>query len=291
MKLHRKQSVAERGFDIVNYGTLTLLSLAMVYPFLFLLSLSITPSEYSTVSLSLIPKGITFNNYAEVLGNKHVLYGFVNTIIRTMLGTLATVTVTVCTAYVLSKRFYPHRAFWTLFIVFTMFFGGGLIPNYLLVKELGMINTVWALILPGLINTFQMIIARNFFQALPESLEESARMDGANDLRILVSIVLPISLPIVATLTLWTAVHHWNAWFDSMIYIQNGNKQVLQVILRRIVLEGSVQVMESDSGMEHVSREAVKAATVIVATLPIVLFYPFLQKYFVKGVLVGSLKG
>jgi putative aldouronate transport system permease protein len=291
MTIHRKQSVAEHAFDYLNYAMLAFLCLAMAYPFLYLLSLSVTPSEFSTVSLGLIPKGFTWGSYVEVFNNKYILFGFINTLLRTVLGTSATLAITVCTAYVLSKRYYPNRTFWTMFVVFTMFFGGGLIPNYLLVKELGLMNTVWALVLPGLIHTFQMIIARNFFMSLPDSIEESARMDGANDWRILVSIVLPVSMPIVATLTLWTAVHHWNAWFDSMIYIQSGEKQVLQVVLRRIVLEGSVQMMELDSGMGHVSRESLKAATVIVATLPIILFYPFLQKHFVKGVMIGSLKG
>jgi len=291
MAARKKRSIGELTFEYLNYTVLIFTSLAMVYPFLFLLSLSITPSEFTTVSLNLMPKGFTWNNYEQVFNNEYILFGFANTLLRTAIGTVATLFVTVCTAYVLSKRYYPNRTFWTMFVVFTMFFGGGLIPNYLLVKELGLMNTVWALVLPGLINTFQMIIARNFFLSLPESIEESARIDGANDLRILFSIVLPVSMPIVATLTLWTAVHHWNAWFDSMIYMQSGDKQVLQVVLRRIVLEGSDTMMDLSSDMEHVSRESVKAATIIVTTLPIICFYPFLQKHFVKGVMIGSLKG
>jgi putative aldouronate transport system permease protein len=289
--VRRKQTAVEHTFDYLNYLVLAVICLAMIYPFLFLLSLSVTSSNVSALGLSIIPKSVTWANYAVVFENKYVLYGFISTLMRTLLGTSATLVITVCTAYVLSKRYYPHRTFWTMFIVFTMFFSGGLIPSYLLVKELGLMNSIWALILPGLINTFQMIIARNFFMALPDSIEESARIDGANDLRILVSIVLPVSMPIVATLTLWTAVHHWNAWFDSLIYIQDGQKQVLQVVMRRIVLEGTQDMMNMSLADSDVSSESVKAATIIVTTLPILLFYPFLQKHFVKGVMIGSLKG
>jgi putative aldouronate transport system permease protein len=269
MVSRRKQTVLEHTFDYVNLALLAFICLAMVYPFLFLISLSVTPTELSTIELKLIPERITWKNYELVFKNSFIWSGFIITLTRTFLGTVATLIITIFTAYVLSKRYYPHRTFWTMFIVVTMFFGGGLIPSYLLVKQLGLMNSIWALVLPGLINTFQMIIARNFFMSLPESIEESARIDGANDLRILVSIVLPVSMPIVATLTLWTAVHHWNAWFDSLIYIQDGHKQVLQVV----------------------NPTSVKAATILVTTLPILLFYPFLQKHFVKGVMIGSLKG
>jgi putative aldouronate transport system permease protein len=291
MVSRRKQTVLEHTFDYVNLALLTFICLAMVYPFLFLISLSVTPTELSTIELKLIPERITWKNYELVFKNSFIWSGFIITLTRTFLGTVATLIITIFTAYVLSKRYYPHRTFWTMFIVVTMFFGGGLIPSYLLVKQLGLMNSIWALVLPGLINTFQMIIARNFFMSLPESIEESARIDGANDLRILVSIVLPVSMPIVATLTLWTAVHHWNAWFDSLIYIQDGHKQVLQVVMRRIVLEGTEQMMDLSSQEGYVNPTSVKAATILVTTLPILLFYPFLQKHFVKGVMIGSLKG
>jgi putative aldouronate transport system permease protein len=175
-----------------------------------------------------------------------------------------------------------------------MFFSGGLIPIYLLVKSLGLINSMWALVLPGLISAFSLIIARNFFMALPESLEESARIDGANDIRILFSIIVPISMPIIATLTLWMAVQHWNAWFDSLIYMTDSHKQVLQVVMRRIVLQGTKDMMDVNNFDDRslvANPEMIKAATIMVTVMPIIMFYPFLQKYFVKGVLVGSLKG
>ena len=165
---------------------------------------------------------------------------------------------------------------------------------YLVVKQLGLMNSIWSLVLPHLINTYNMIIMRNFFMSIPDSLEESARIDGANDIVILAKIILPVSKPIIATVVLWTAVWHWNAWFDSMIYMRDFGHQVLQMVLRKIVIEGSSQAMDfsgaTDADMQ-VTAETVKAATIMVATIPIICFYPFLQKYFVKGVMIGSLKG
>ncbi|WP_366926001.1 carbohydrate ABC transporter permease [uncultured Paenibacillus sp.] len=199
-------------------------------------------------------------------------------------------------AYPLSKKYLPHRNLFTAFIVFTMFFSGGLIPNYLLIKELGLLDSRWSLILPGLIAAFTMIIVRNYFMSLPEEVEESARIDGANDMRILFSIVLPMSMPIIATISLWYAVAHWNAWFDSLLYISDPNKAVLGNVLRKIVIEGSSQFQQFDQGFNQngqtaVTPDIIKAATIMVATVPIICVYPFVQKYFVKGVIVGSLKG
>ncbi|WP_258525687.1 carbohydrate ABC transporter permease [Paenibacillus sp. YN15] len=289
----KHQTFSERLFDVANLFLLTLLGIATLYPFLFMMKLSFSLGG-SMADLSLIPDQLTLSNYVKVLTDSAIVDGFLRTLLRTGLGTVLTVMACILTAYPLAKPYFPNRSFWTAFIVFTMFFSGGLIPIYLLVKSLGMMNSIWALLIPGLIPTFSMIIARNFFMSLPESLEESARIDGANEFVILFRIVVPISMPIIATLVLWTAVHHWNAWFDSLIYIANPKHQVLQVILRRIVLEGTKELVDTTSiGAEGVSSnpDTIKAATVMVATLPIILFYPFLQKYFVKGMLVGSLKG
>ncbi|PYI56681.1 ABC transporter permease [Paenibacillus flagellatus] len=273
---------------------MTALCVATIYPFLYLLSLSFSTGDVPLTRIHLLPPTWTWANYEKVLTNEYILSGFANTIARTAIGTALSLTATVFAAYPLAKRFFPHRTFWTGFIVFTMFFSGGLIPNYLLVKSLGLMNSVWALVLPGLVSAFSLIIARNFFMALPESLEESARIDGANDIVILFRIVVPVSMPIIATLTLWTAVQHWNAWFDSLIYMTDAHKQVLQVVMRRIVLQGTKDMMDVNSFEDPnlvANPDMIKAATVIVTVVPIVLFYPFLQKYFVKGVLVGSLKG
>ncbi|MGZ9585553.1 carbohydrate ABC transporter permease [Paenibacillus marinisediminis] len=281
-------------FDFVNYSLLILLCVVTIYPFLYLLTLSLTSGDVSLTQLNIIPKKVTFLSYEKVLTNEYVANGFVRTLTRTIIGTIVTVVAMVLTAYPLAKKQFPHRGFWTMFIVFTMFFSGGLIPNYFLVKNLGLMNTIWALILPGMIHTFQMLIARNFFMTLPEALEESAKIDGANDITVLIRIVFPLSMPIIATLTLWSAVGHWNAWFDSLIYITDSHQQVLQVVLRRIVLEGTKQMMDLGAYNDEniiANPETIKAATVMVATIPILLVYPFVQKHFVKGIIVGSLKG
>jgi len=178
-----------------------------------------------------------------------------------------------------------------------MFFSGGLIPSYLLIQKLKLNNTIWALVLPSAINTFNMIIVRNYFMSLPEELEDSAKIDGANDIIILFTIILPISTPIIATVALWSAVGHWNAWFDALIYITKEELIVLQVVLRKMIVEGSMQYLET-TGSGQVSEigfqptpEIIKSAAIIVSSIPIIMFYPFVQKYFIQGIMIGSLKG
>jgi putative aldouronate transport system permease protein len=290
----KKQKTGDIIFIVILYCFMVIVCLAMLYPFLYLLSSSLGGSV--TMGLSLIPKEITLEGYRRVAGNQFIAAGFRNTIARVLLGTALTVFCTIITAYPLSKKYFPDRSFWTGFLVFTMFFSGGLIPEYLLVRSLGIYNTIWALVLPGLISTYNMIIMRNFFMSIPAELEESARIDGANDISILFTIIIPISGPIIATVLLWTMVGHWNAWFDSMIYISSASKHVLQQVLRRIVMEGTTQLMEMSNYSESAdfvlaNTDTIKAATIMTATIPILLVYPFLQKYFVKGIMVGSLKG
>lgn len=286
----KEKSLSGFIFDSVNHIALVLLCISTLYPFLFLLTLSLSPADVSTMGIHLFPTKVTFSNYASVLSDSFVLSGFTVSVIRTVTGTALTLLITICAAYTLSKTYFPHRNFWTMLIVFTMFIQGGMIPSYLLIKQLGLINSIWSLILPSLVHTFQLIIARNFFMALPEELEESAKIDGANEITILFKIVVPVSMPIIATLGLWTAVWHWNAWFDSIIYITDAGKQVLQVVMRRVALEGQgVDLLVQEAGAA--TSESIKAATIMITMLPIIAVYPFAQKYFVKGVLVGSLKG
>ena len=264
--------------------------LTTLYPFIFLVFQSLGNSS----RLSLMPTVCNFDAYNQVIKNSYIWSGFKWTILRTVIGTALSVLVTTGAAYALSKRYFPNRNFWTGMIVFTMFFSGGLIPSFLLIKGLGLYNSFWSMILPGLFGAYNMIIMRNFFMAIPGELEESARIDGANDIQIMFKVIIPVSMPIIATISLWNAVGHWQAWFDCMIYITDANRQVLQLILRRIVIEGTTQFMSYtgnvDTGTEF-TPDAIKAATTIVATIPILIIYPFLQKYFVKGVMVGSLKG
>ena len=290
-----KTSLGERIFGVANILFMILFSIVALYPFLYLLARSFSSPDANFNKITIIPQGFLWENYARVFRNPDIGIGFRNAVVRTIVGTAVNVGFSILAAYPLSKKYFPHRSFWTGMIIFTMFFSGGMIPGYLLVKRLGLLNSMWAMILPGAINTYNMIIMRNFFMSLPETLEEAARIDGANDFTVLCRIILPMSKPILATLALWSMVGHWNAWFDCLIYITEPAKQVLQVVMRRIVLEGTAQMLNPNSSefsaQDIVNPENIKAATIMVATLPIVMVYPFLQKYFVKGILVGSLKG
>ena len=281
------------------YLILILLCGSIVIAFWHLLNLSLSPSYIATRGgLLLYPKDATLDNYARVIGNRYIWLGYKNTIIRTVIGTVLQLFFTSMGAYVLSKRFFPHRTFWTVFIVFTMFFSGGMVPSYLLVKELGLIDTYASMILPGLISAYNMVIIRNYFQSIPEDIEESCLIDGAGRFRIFLQFILPLSKPILATVALWLAVGHWNSWFDVLLYIQEDtNKFTLQIILRRIILTGSKEILDTSAAanaaqMESVvSSEGLKAACIFVTTLPILCVYPFVQKFFVKGIMIGSLKG
>ncbi len=289
-----KRTVGERVFDVFNCVFLGLLCFTFIYPFWYLFAVSIADAELQAMSqIYFLPSYFSLESYQNVLSSVYVWYGFFWSIVRTVLGTAIAVLIGYHYAYALSKRYLPNRGFWTTILIVTMFFSGGLVPDYLLIRNLGLRNTIWALVLPGAISAYNITIMRNFLMAMPESLEESARIDGANDLTILYRIIFPLSMPIIATISLWTAVGHWNAWFDSMIYITDNKKQVLQVVLRRIVLEGSNQMvsMYGEEVSTKQTSETIKAAVTMVTALPILCVYPFIQKYFVKGVMVGSLKG
>ena len=275
------------------YFLLGLFSATIVVAFLHLLSISFSPSHIATKGgLHLWPKEFTLKNYQEVFKNNYIWVGYKNTIVITVLGTVVKLCFTAMGAYVLSKKYFPHKNLWTFFIVFTMFFSGGLIPSYLLNKYLGLMDNLLVLIVPGLVGAYNLVIMRNFFQSLPEEVEESAMIDGAGRFRTFLTIVLPMSKPILATVGLWLAVGHWNSWYDVLLYITDDTKFTLQIVLRRILLTGSKEVMEfTSTATEMVSSEGLKAATIYVATLPILCAYPFLQRYFVKGINMGSLKG
>lgn len=260
-------------------------------------SLSLSPSYVATQGgLHLIPKDVTLDNYKAVLENRYLWNSYKNTILRTLVGTVVQLFFTAMSAYAISKPYFPHRSFWTLYVVFTMFFSGGMIPSYLLIKSLHLFDTFAVLILPGLIGAYNMVLMRNFFSSLPEELEESCMIDGAGRFTIFFRIVLPCSKPILATVSLWLAVGHWNSWYDVLLYINDTEKYGLQNILRRILLQGTTQFLDLSTTMmtestTKISTEGLKAATVFAAIIPIMCIYPFIQKYFVKGVMVGSLKG
>lgn len=284
-----------KAFDVVNTSILIALCITIIVPFLHLLSLSLSPSYVATKGgLHLLPTDITLDNYKSVIENRYLWNSYKNTILRTIVGTAAQLFFTALSAYALSKPYFPHRSFWTFFIVFTMFFSGGMIPNYLLIKKLHLFDTFAVMILPNLIGAYNLVLMRNFFSSLPEELEESCMIDGAGRFTIFFRIVLPCSKPILATVSLWLAVAHWNSWFDVLLYINDTDRYCLQNVLRRILLEGTMQFLDIDSTVNDVtqiSTEGLKAATTFAAVIPIMCVYPFIQKYFVKGIMVGSLKG
>ncbi len=290
-----KRSVGEHIFDGFNVIFLGLLALTMLYPFWYELAISLADANKVAISKVYIwPTAMSLESYKNVCSDPNIWNGYLWTIIRTVLGTIIALVLGFHFAYVLSKKYFPNRKLWTGLLVFTMFFSGGMVPEYLLIRDLGLMNSVFSLILPGAISAYNITIMRNYLMSLPDSLEESARIDGANDIVILYKIIVPLSLPIIATVALWTAVGHWNAWFDAMLYIRDSKKQVLAITLRRIVLAGTNASTTSMSGEEmntNMTSETIKAATIMVATIPILCVYPFIQKYFVKGVMVGSVKG
>jgi putative aldouronate transport system permease protein len=286
-----KISAGEKTFQVFLILFVILLSITMIYPFMHVLSISFsTPAEALRPGIHFFPKEVSFFAWKRVLTTDTVWQTMGNTVFRTVVGTGLTLVFLSLGAYPLSRKYLPHRGFYTMFIVVTMFFSGGLIPTYLLIKGLGLINSIWVYVIPGLLSTFNLLLLRNFFMGIPEELEDSAKIDGANDMRILFTIIIPLSKPVLATLALWTAVGHWNAWFDSMLYMQDQSKIVLQLFLRRLVISAEGDPMLPVPTNEQ-APEMVKAAIIMFTALPILMVYPFLQRFFVKGIMVGSLKG
>ena len=235
------------------------------------------------------PAGITWNAYKKVFANSSIYSGYLNTIFYVVAGTTVNIIATSVAAYVLSRKQLMLRRFFTLMIIFTMYFNGGLIPNYLLIKDLGMVNSRLALILPGAISTFNLMIMITGFREIPQALEESARIDGASDWTILFRIILPLAKPTIMVIMLYYAVGHWNSWFNAMIYIRDSTKMPLQIFLREILTRSQLGSMAGDIEVEDVGI-TIKYATIIVSTLPILCLYPFIQKHFVKGVMIGAVK-
>ncbi len=290
-----KRSIGERIFDYSNTAFLVLLCIVTLYPLVYVLFASISDPSYVAQlrGIMLYPKGLTLDAYERVFSNPMIVKAYLNTLFYVTVGTIINIFLTSLGAYALSRKNVMWKNFIMFAIVFTMFFEGGLIPLYLLVNELGLFNSRWALIFPTAISAFNLIIMRTAFQGIPDSLEESARIDGANDITILFRIVLPLSMPVVAVMILFYGVYHWNSWFHAMIFLQNRDLFPLQLILREILIANDTSSMTS--GVSTVDAmpigETVKYATIVVATLPILLLYPFLQKYFVKGVMIGGIKG
>lgn len=291
-----KESKGDRAFTIFNYIFLAIVAVVVLYPLIFVLSASLSNPEYViSGDLWLWPKEFTVEAYKKVFQNPDIINGFINTLKYTFFGTLLNIVMTICAAYPLSRRNLKGKGFIMAFMVFTMFFSGGLIPTYLLIRDLGMINTFLVMIIPNAVAVWNIIIMRTFFQSIPYELEESAMIDGAGNFRILWSIVLPLSLPVMAVMVLFYAVGHWNSYFQALIYLQDQDKFPLQLILRQILIQGQaddmIQATSESFLAQKLSVEGLKYAVLIVANLPMLMLYPFLQRYFVKGVMIGSLKG
>ncbi|OPG99105.1 ABC transporter permease [Chryseobacterium mucoviscidosis] len=285
-------TIGEKVWQSIVYVILIFLSLLCLLPFLYVIAVSVTPeSEVLRRGIVIIPESFTFLAYKEVFISHGIWQAYKITLFRTIVGTMLNVFFTVIAAYPLSKKYLPGRSPFLLFIVFTMMFSGGLIPTYLLIRSLGLLNSPWVLIIPNLISAFNLVIIKGFFEQLPGEIEESARVDGASELQSLWRIILPLSLPVISTISLFYAVGHWNSYFDAIVYINDSNFMPLQVVLRNILLNVATQSAESLANSGAVSTFAVQMATVVVTTVPILIVYPFLQKHFTKGVLLGSVKG
>ena len=290
-----RPTVSERCFDYGNLLVLTLLMIVTIYPLIYVAFASVSDAGRLMAFSGLLwkPLGFSLDAYAGVFANPMILKGYANTFFVVTVGLVFNIGLTSLGAYALSRKGLKYRKPIMLLIVFTMFFSGGLIPFYLVVKGVGLANTLWALIIPQAINTFNLILMKTAFESIPDALEESAKMDGANDLVILYRIVLPLSMPVVAVMLLYYGVSHWNSWFHALIFLQDRSMYPLQLVLREILLQGEASAMavgasDTDAVLLSVT---LKYATIIVATVPILLVYPFLQKYFVKGALIGAIKG
>lgn len=292
--MRRRLSVGDTVFTGLNGLFMTLVVLVTLYPFLYVLFASVSDPARMGQHMGFLasPLGFTLASYRRVLQNPMILGGYLNTIAYMTSGTALNLLLTSLGAYVLSRRHLLLRNGIMFFIVVTMFFSGGLVPFYLVVRGMGLQDKIWAMILPTAISSYNLIVMRTAFAAVPESMEESARLDGANDFRILFQIFLPLCMAVVAVMILFYAVMHWNSWFNAMIFMRSRQKYPLQLILREILIASTTEDMMTEAAAmdKEPIGETIKYATIIVATLPILFVYPFLQRYFIQGVMIGALK-
>ncbi|MTB63705.1 ABC transporter permease subunit [Streptococcus sp. zg-86] len=286
----------DRRMLVVNKIIIAFLVLITLVPMLYILVASfMDPQVLVSKGISFNPADWTVEGYQRVFSDKSIIRGFFNSLFYSFSFATLTVFLSVLTAYPLSKKDLVGKKWINAFLIFTMFFGGGLVPTYLLVKDLGMLNTVWAIIVPGAINVWNIILARTYFQGIPDELLEAAYIDGANDLEIFVKIMLPLAKPIMFVLFLYAFVGQWNSYFDAMIYIKDPNLEPLQLVLRKILIqsEPGKDMIGAQAAMNEMKRiaEMIKYATIVISSLPLIVMYPFFQKYFDKGIMAGSLKG
>ena len=283
-------------FDAACFIILTLVLFVVAYPLYWVIISSISaPSAVSSGKVLLHPIGFTLKGYAEVFKNDQVMRGFLNSLIITFCGVMVNLIVTLPTSYALSRSNFSGKKPITIFYLITMFFGGGLIPTYLLINNIGLLDSMWAVILPGAFSVWNMIIARTYYQGIPRELREAADVDGASEMRYFFNILLPVCMPVVAVLALWQFVAMWNSYFDAMIYLNSASKQPLQLVLRSILIQSqpeSGMIADIQSTAERAKMaELLKYATIIISSLPLLVMYPFFQKYFDAGIMAGSVKG
>lgn len=290
--MNRSLGFAERMGDIIIWIILALVALAIIIPLWYVVMISLTPftvwAEQGN-SLFLSPTQITFTAYERLLTSPRLPRAFMVSVFVTTVGTFVNLVLTTLMAYPLSRKRFALRKPILALVLFTMLFSGGLVPTYLIVRGLGMLNTYWALILPGAISAFNLLVVRAFFMSLPDEMEEAAIIDGATDWQVFLRIVLPLSKPVLATIGLFYAVGHWNSFFDAIIYIQDSSMHPLQVVLRQILTSSVSEYMDAAAAQAS-NTDAIRMAAVVLATIPVLIIYPFLQRYFTKGVLLGSVK-
>ncbi len=295
MPMVESRSWGDRCFSAINYAILVILTILTLYPcwYVVMASFSDPVQLYNGSKLLLWPRGFSMEAYGLIIDHAMLWLSYGNTLIYVGASTVFGLLLTILGSYVLTRYYLPGKNLMLMFIIITMFFNGGLIPTYLVVVGLGLVDTRWAMILPGLVSTYNLIMMMTYFRGIPQSLEESARIDGANDMLILFKIMIPLALPVIAVIALYIIVANWNSYIPATIYLRNRELYPLQVILREILISGSSNLDTETSGYDNFSAysEAVKYATIIASTLPVLCIYPFLQRFFVKGVMLGAVKG
>jgi len=281
--------------DVCIMGTLILLAITIILPFYNMLLISFSTFEDAAGrSFDLIPRSMTLENYRRIFSDAQILNAIWVSVRNVIFGTAMSMVMTILTAYALSRKNVPGRRMLFYFVIFTMFFSAGLIPWYMVMLNLGFVNNFWVMTVPNILSVFNMILMRNYFFSLPDSLEESARLDGAGEFIIMVRIIVPLSAPILATVALFYAVGFWNEWWNAMLFLQDPTLAPLALLLRRLVIENSIDFGDAMAAAAHrpvlVHDRALQLATVTVATIPILCVYPFLQKYFTKGIMLGAIK-
>ena len=291
-------SASDKAFDIVNYILLAFVLFITAYPLYYVVVASVSdPFKVYAGETMIHPVGFSWGGYQRIFQDAMITRGYLNSTIYTFVGTLVSVVLTCVSGYALSKKTLPGRRWIMIFLLFTMYFNGGLIPTYLTVRDVGMFNTIWALIIPNAISVYNLIIARTFFESnIPESLTEAASIDGSSNIGTMIRIVMPLSTPIIAVMVVFYAVGLWNNWFDALIYTTKSEMAPLQLVLRSILIKSQASSdmlmgMDANYAEKQKITEMLKFASIVVASVPMLIIYPFVQKYFSKGIMIGAVKG